>query len=190
LVSNPLRLRIEPPLDEKRYETEYLAQDLFTEEVGRTLWFGGSQFLEKGNDTLREVAERLSDQRVALHANAALGNSVAREYKQLNLGNGKQKAMPVAMTDGGIVVRSPDVEEARKEFTAALLDKPDVAAASLGHINYHRYMDRFSNLLAEEGENQEAAKIQENLHDTLANRNVPDRVLKEIEVQREVYTET
>jgi hypothetical protein len=190
LVSNPLRLRIEPPRDEKRYETEYLAQDFFTEEVGRTLWFGGSQFLEKGNNTLREVAERLSDQRVALHANAALGNSVAREYKQLNLGNGKQKAMPVAMADGDIVRRPPNVEEAREEFTAALLDEPDVAAASLGHINYHRYMDRFSALLAEQGEDQEAAKIQENLHDTLANRNVPDRVLKEIEVQREVYTET
>jgi hypothetical protein len=187
LVSNALRLRIEPPPDEKRHEAEYLAQDFFSEDVGRVLWFGGSQFLEKGKDTLREAAERLSDRRVALYANAVLGNSVAREYKQLNLGNGKQEAMPVAMADGRIVVRPPDVEEARKEFTAALTDKPDVAAASLGHINYRRYINRFSDLLAEQGENQEAAKIQENLHETLANRNVPDRVLKEIEDRREDY---
>jgi hypothetical protein len=187
LISNPLRLRIEPPPDEKRHEAEYLAQDLFTEDVGRILWFGGSQFLEKGNDTLREVAERLPDRRVALHANAVLGNSVAREYKQLNLGDGKQKAMPAAMADGGIVARPPDVEEARKGFTAALTDEPDVAAASLGHINYRRYVNRFSDLLAEQGDNQEAAKTQEKLYETLANRNVLGRVLQEIEDRREGY---
>ena len=189
LVSNPLRLRIEPPPDEKRYETEYLAQDFFSEEVGRTLWFGGSQVLEKGNDTLREAAEKLSDRRVALHANVVLGNSVAREYKQLTLGDGKQEAIPAAMADGAIIAHSPDVEEARKDFTAALLDEPDVAAASLGHINYRRYMNRFSDLLAEQGENQEAAKIQENLYETLDNRNVPERVLEEVEARRQDYTE-
>jgi hypothetical protein len=81
------------------------------------------------------------------------------------------------------------VEEARKDFTAALADKPDVGAASLGHIRYKRYMNRFSDLLAEQGESQEAAQIQDKLHDTLANRNVLDRVLKEIEDRRASYTE-
>jgi hypothetical protein len=85
LVSNPLRLLVEPPRDERRYDAERLAEDFFSEEVGRTLYFGGTRFPEKANDTLREVTERLSDRRVALHANAALGNAVAREYRQLNL---------------------------------------------------------------------------------------------------------
>jgi hypothetical protein len=190
LISNPLRLVVEPPLGERRGDEERLAQDFFSEEVGRILWFGGSQFLEKGNDALREVTERLSDRRVALHANAALGNAAAREYKQLDLGDiGKEKAKPAAMAGGEIIVRSPNVEEARKDFTAALTDKPDVGAASLGHIRYRRYMDRFSDLLAEQGESQEAAQIQDKLHDTLANRNVLDRVLKEIEDRRANYTE-
>ena len=192
LVSNPLRLVVEPPLGERRGDEERLAQDFFSEEVGRILWFGGSrsQFLEKGNDTLREVTERLSDRRVALHANAALGNAVAREYKQLILGDiGKEKAKPAAMAGGEITVRPPNVEEARKDFTAALTDKPDVGAASLGHIRYRRYMNRFSDLLAEQGESQEAAQIQDKLYDTLASRNVLDRVLKEIEDRRARYTE-
>jgi hypothetical protein len=189
LVSNPLRLLVEPPPDERRYDAERLAQDFFSEEVGRILWFGGSQFLEKGNDVLREASERLSDHRVALHANAALGNAVARDYKQLNLGDaGKERAKPAAMAGGEITVRSPNVEEARKNLSA-LTDKPDVGAASLGHIRYRRYMNRFSDLLAEQGESQEAAQIQDKLHDTLANRNVLDRVLQEIKDRRQRYLE-
>jgi hypothetical protein len=191
LVSNPLRLLVEPPPDERRYDAERLAQDFFSEEVGRILWFGGSQFLENGNDVLREASERLSDHRVALHANAALGNAVAREYKQLNLEDaGKERAKPAAMAGGEITVRPPNVEEARKDFAAALTDNADVGAASLGHIRYRRYMNRFSDLLAEQGESQEAAQIQDDLHDTLANRNVLDRVLKEIKDRRERYLET
>jgi len=190
LVSNPLRLRVEPAPDGRRYDAERLAQDFFSEEVGRILWFGGSQFLEKGNDVLREASERLSDYRVALHANVALANAVAREYKQLDLGDaGKERARPAAMAGGEITVRPPKVEEARKDFVTALTDKPDVGAASLGHIRYRRYMNRFSDLLAEQGENQEAAQIQDRLYDTLASRNVLDRVLKEIEDRRARYTE-
>jgi hypothetical protein len=190
LVSNPLRLVVEPPLGEKRDDAERLAQDFFSEEVGRTLWFGGTRFLEKANDTLHEVAERLSDRRVALHANAALGNAAAREYKQLNLGDAdKEKAKPAAMAGGEITVRPPDVEEARKDLTA-LIDNADVGAASLGHIRYRRYINRFSDLLAEQGDSQEAAQVQANLHDTLANRNVLDRVLEEIKDQRQAYLES
>jgi hypothetical protein len=187
LVSNPLRLVVEPPLGEKRDEAERLAPDFFSEAVGRILWFGGSQVLEKGNDVLREVAERLSDRRVALHANAALGNAVAREYKQLNLGDAdKEKAKPAAMAGGEITVRPPDVEEARKQLTA-LTDNADVGAASLGHIRYRRYINRFSDLLAEQGDSQEAAQIQANLHDTLANRNVLDRVLEDVKARQQNY---
>jgi hypothetical protein len=188
LVSNPLRLLVEPPLDERRYDAERLAEDFFSEDVGRTLYFGGTRFLEKANDTLREVTERLSDRRVALHANAALGNAVAGEYKQLILEDkGKQRARPAAMAGGEITVRPPNVEEARKDLAAALTNNTDVGAASLGHIRYRRYVNRFSDLLAEQGESQEAAQVQDNLHTTMANRNVLDRVLEEIKARQQTY---
>ena len=189
LISGPLRLLVEPPTDEKRYEEERLAQDFFSEDVGRILWFGGSRRLEKGNDVLREAAERLGDRRVALHANAALGNAAAREYKQLNLGDGaRERARPAATAGGGISVSQPNVEEARRDF-AVLADKGEVGAASLGHIRYRRYMNRFSDLLARQGERQEAAYVQDRLYDTLAGRRVLDRVLEEIRARRQGYLE-
>lgn len=56
IVSNDLRLRVFPP---SGYDQEFLAQDFFSEEVGRILTFDGSHFLEKGNNILREVTEKL-----------------------------------------------------------------------------------------------------------------------------------
>ena len=80
VVSNPMRLRVEPPRDR---EQELIAGEYFTDEVGRILAFNGSGVLESGNDTLREVAERLPDRRAALHARLALGNVAARDTKRL-----------------------------------------------------------------------------------------------------------
>lgn len=79
LLSNQLRLRVAPP--SQGYEQELLAQEFFSDEVGRIMAFDGSLFFEQGNDTLRKVVERLGDRRVALHAARALGNVVARPYK-------------------------------------------------------------------------------------------------------------
>lgn len=189
LISNRLGLLVEPPTEGQRYEEERLAQDFFSEEVGRILWFGGSRRLDKGNDVLRETAERLEERRVALHANAALGNAVAREHKQLDLGTEVRRSRPAAMAGGEIAVRPPNVEEARQDF-AVLTDRGDAGAASLGHIRYRRYMNRFSDLLAGQGEGREAAQIQDQLHDTLAARNVLDRVLEEIKDRRQSYLET
>ncbi len=85
IVSEPLMIRIAPPRD--RYTEEYLAQDVFSEDVGRILTFDGSRFLEKGNDVLREVAAQLPESRLAIHANVPLGKALAKDYKYLELGD-------------------------------------------------------------------------------------------------------
>jgi hypothetical protein len=61
LVSNPLRLRILPPAN---YDEEHVAQDFFSDEVGRILTFDGSRYFTAGNDTLREVSEHFSNRKV------------------------------------------------------------------------------------------------------------------------------
>lgn len=74
IISNPLHLRIAPP---HGYDEELLAQDFFSEDVGRILTFNGSQILTTANDTLREVAERLGERVTWLRLGCA-GNGKKR----------------------------------------------------------------------------------------------------------------
>ena len=168
LVSNPLMLRVAPP---RGYDDEFIAQDFFCEDVGRILTFEGSQVLQKGNSTLREVTAKLSNRKVAFHANVALANSMARGYKLLDLDD---------LQHPKIKFTSPNLEEARKEFTTALMNQPDAAAETLGHINYRHYVDRYSDYLKQHGDSQGAVNAQDKLLQTLSNRNVPDQVLQAI----------
>jgi hypothetical protein len=189
LVSKPLRLRVTPP---RGYEEEYLAQDYFSEEVGRILRFDGSRFLEGGNNTLREVVERLPERSAALHARLALGNAVSRPYKELVLKNGESAPSSLAGADAEIRGRKPEPREARAKLSEALTDRSEEAARTFGHVYYKRYMDNFSNWLAQHEGRQAAAKVQDDLYSTLSGREVNGRkvlssVLKEVEMQRADY---
>ncbi|MBW4620894.1 MAG: hypothetical protein KME17_16245 [Cyanosarcina radialis HA8281-LM2] len=175
LISNPLRLRIAPP---RGYDEEFLAQDFFSEDVGRILTFDGSQVLTKGNDTLREVSAKLSDRAVVFHAKVALASAMAKEYKLLDLGDPKQPKIQVI---------SAQDKEARNEFAEALTARPQKAAESLGHIDYKYYVDRYSRWLQKQGDTSGAANVQNDLLQTLSNRNVTNKVLQEIEKQRDAY---
>jgi hypothetical protein len=187
VVSNPLRLRITPP---RSYDEEYLAQDFFSDQVGRVLNFDGSRYLTEGNDILREVTERLKDRKVAVHARVALGSPLAGEYKLLDLGEGESRMMSAQQAGGKIKVLSSRTEDARKELLTALTTQPEVSAETLGHIDYRYYMERLTDWLTEQGENREAEQLQENLYQTLAARKVLGRVLEEIEDRRESYAVT
>lgn len=183
IVSNALRIRVAPPLS---YEEESLAQDFFSDDVGRIITFGGSRFLVNGNEILHEVAEKLSGRRVALHAALALGNEVAHEYKQLvedpeekrkRLGIKKQPAQP---------------EEARKLLTGALVAQMALAVESFGHIDFKRHVDRLSDWLNKQGATEEAVKSQDVLYQTMSTRQVRgrkilSRVLEDIKERRGSY---
>jgi hypothetical protein len=175
IVSNPLRLRIAPP---RGYEEEFLAQDFFSEDVGRILTFDGSRILTQGNNILREVAAKLSNRKVAYHAQVALASAMAKEYKILDLDNPKEPK---------IKVLPAHLPEASQEFSQALIQHPQTSAETLGHIDYKHYVDQFSETLAKAGESDKAANIQDQLFHTLAERNVLDRVLNAIKQRRDAY---
>jgi hypothetical protein len=184
VVSNRLPLRIATPrsLDEER-----LAQDFFSEEVGRILTFDGSRHLESGNDTLREVVQRFADCPVAWHARMALANPLGRNYKQLALGEGPQRMTSAADAGGSIKLAAARPDETRKGLGAALMEYPDQAAETLGHVDYKHYVDRFAEWLDDHGDAAGAAACQARLRDTLANRDVADHVLEEIAGRREAF---
>lgn len=182
VLSNQLRVRVAPP---RGYDEEYLAQDFFSEDVGRIVALDGSRVLDDGNAVLHEVANRLSDQRVGCHANLALGLALARDYKELTT-KGNDSA------DLVIKVRPAQMSEAKKLLDAALVENGTEMAESLGHVDYKWYMDKYSMLLAKQGEESKAADAQEALLNTLEAREVKGRkvlqsVLEEVKAQRDAY---
>ncbi|MGH7676121.1 MAG: hypothetical protein ACREMV_12695, partial [Gemmatimonadales bacterium] len=184
ILSAPLTIRILPP---RGYEEELLAQDFFTDEIGRILTFDGSRVLRGGTDTLRSVTERLGERRVAAHARVALAAALAREFKLLRM-PGERGDMTSARAAGGVLeIAKAEPDAARKEFAAALAGQPPVAAETLGHVDYKYYMDHFCAWLADQGEPAEAAEVQDTLLQTLAARGVLERVLEDIRRRRDTY---
>ena len=180
VVSNPLGLRVAPP---RGYEEELLAQEYFTDDVGRVVALQGSRVLEHGNDVLREVAERFGDTRAALHARLALGNSVGRDHKRLV----PDDESPVGFT---VVQQDGDPDAGRELMRSALLEDPDKAVETFGHIGYKARVERFSDWLAGHDEQIEARESQETLYEALSRHKVKGRgvredVLEEIRARQE-----
>jgi hypothetical protein len=184
IVSNSMALRVLPP---RSYDEEFLAQDFFSDDVGRILAFDGSRELTKGNDTLHEVADRLSDRPVAYHARIALATPLTRGYKQLGLPEGKAAMTGASLAGGKISVAKPDEKRARAEFSAALTDNPQQAVETLEHCDYHYYCDRYSNWLAETGDRDAAANVQDGLLKVLTERKVLESVLADVRTKRDDY---
>jgi hypothetical protein len=175
IVSNPLRIQIKPP---RGYDEEDLAQDLFSEDVGRTFAFDGTRAtnLSHANDLLLKTVERLPDRRVAVHARVALAMPGLRPNKELDY------------VDDKPTIKTKKVETAAVDMLApALSAETDTAAETLGHIDYKQYVDSFSSFLASTGDKSGAAKAQGVLHSTLSARGVLKDVLKNIRDAQKGY---
>ncbi len=170
IVSEPLMIRVAPPRE--RYTEEYLAQDVFSEDVGRILTFDGSRFLEQGNNVLREVAAQLPASRLAIHANVPLGKALAKDYKYLDW---KDDSGTTA-----IKVARPDAREATRCLTAALVDDMNAAAETLGHVDFKNYVEAYQDTLQEQGNQKKATELRDDAHDTLKQRGVKASVLAEL----------
>jgi hypothetical protein len=184
IVSNPLRIQIAPPEDRQE---ELLAQDYFSDEVGRILAFDGSQYFERANDVLREVAAKLPDRNVALSARLAVAIPRAHAYKTLNLDKDSMKRRAEDKAIGAFKVVKADAKMAREEMTAVLQTDAAKAADTLGHIDYKVRVDMLSHFLAEGGDVTAAADCQENMHELLEKRGVLKSVLNQIDKAKAQY---
>ena len=183
IVSNELKLQVAPP---KSYDDEKLAQDFFTDDVARVLAFEGTRVLHDATDTLMEITEKLPHRRVAVHANLALGNALAKDYKTL-IGDPKGDGQ-----DLKIKTLSARPDEAKDRLAAALTTAPEQSAETFGHVRFKESIDRVAAWLASEGETKEAYKQEDILLDTLASREVRgrkvlDSVLQEVKQTRDSY---
>jgi hypothetical protein len=176
VVSEPLTLRVAAP---RSFDEQNLAQDFFTDDVGRVLAFDGSRFLGRANDALRAVAAKMQNSRAAVHANVALAMPQARPHKLL-------EPLPQGTSNGAarqprcrIRVEVPD-EQATRVLTTALGDQPDEArraAETLGHVDYHYYDEQQCDMLEQHGDRRQAQEARQLQYETLVDRRVLERVI-------------
>jgi hypothetical protein len=168
VVSNVLRIFVSPPATKAESQ---LAPDYFTEEVGRAIAFDGAPELAAATDTLREVTERAPDNPAARHAAVAVSTAMLRDYKRLDTGGGRD--------DMTIRATGAKVEEAAKMQIAALVQAPEVAAQTIGHISYFADLDRLAGALEQAGDGKEAARVLKVSVATMKKRGVIETVIAE-----------
>jgi hypothetical protein len=161
VVSQPLRLRVLPP---RGYDEQLLAQDFFSDEVGRIVTFDGSRVMERGNAILQEIVEKLPERRVAVHAQVALGMPTLRPYKLLRASDGGSTPR--------LEVQSPDYAQARS-LVQAMVERGNWAAESLGHVDYNDYMARLSHAARKLRSPEEAEELDKATFACLKSRRVP-----------------
>jgi hypothetical protein len=135
IVSQPITIRVAPP---RGYDEEYVAQDFFSDEVGRVLNFDGSRYLESANSTLLQVVDQLPKSKAAIHSRVALAAPKTSQYKLLDF-EGEIHRLKVG---------KPDHREASELLSVLVKDAP-AAVATLGQVDYDYYFNRFKNLLEE-----------------------------------------
>jgi len=167
IVSAPMELRVAPPAG---YDEEMMAQDLFTQDVGRALAFDGTRELSTANQALRETVDRFPTRAVSTHARVALGMPMRRPGKVLR--------GPVEAPAIEAMASRP--EEARALLSEALINRQDGAAATLGHVEFGEYAQVFAGWLAREGEMKEARELMTTACAALEKRAVKPAVVAEL----------
>jgi len=170
VVSNVLRLYVAPPVTADEIK---LAPDYFTEDVARALVFGGTPALPGAMTTLQSIAARCATNPAALHASVALVTPMLRDYKQLEFGANRSS----------ITLRSTkaDLDAAGRAQTSALMDEPDRAAETLGHIKYFGALDQLADAMAKGGNDKRAKQVMTASVATMRKRNILASVVEAAE---------
>jgi hypothetical protein len=188
IPSNPLRIRVEPPSGHDKKIQERLAQDFFSDDIGRIIALDGSRFLaDRNRRILYEVIDKLKDRRVAFHTSVAVGIPLLNPYKQL------AEVHSADRKTTRIEIKNADPEEGFKRLYAALVPRKETSVETFGHIDYRWYADHFSDWLYHSGNVDEAVKIQDTVYGIMSTRRVHGRpilnsVLRHILRRRNSYT--
>ena len=181
-VSNPLRLKILTP---EGRDDERLAQDLFTQDVGRVLAFDGSRVLDGANAVLQEAIDRMPARPIARHALIALHRPLMHAGKVLRMPDRLRPVAAPAATIGGAITTTPaDPAAAREGLERALFADPVQAAQTLGNIEYKGYADRLVDDVASGGDTGAAIDLHDRLRATLEARQVAPAVLAQADGKR------
>ncbi|MFI7499251.1 hypothetical protein ACIBVL_12195 [Streptomyces sp. NPDC049687] len=176
ILADPLPVRVLRPVSR---EHERLADDVYTDTVGRVLALGGSRVLDYANDVLRQTIERVPEEPVAKHAAACLATATAIPGKVLT-----------RTAEGGarIEPRSTDVDGGLEMAQRAYGDL-DAAADTFGHIRLTRRIEATAGALAEQDRHDPATNLLDRLTQTLRGRGVGPQYVQKVEKLKQRLTQ-
>ena len=160
------QLWVNPPASFNDWPT---LKEFFNARVGRVLEVGGSRVMEDVNDRLRWIRKRLGAQHPSQHHLAkVISTPLAKPFKLFG-----DKADSVHLAD-------PDPERVRLVLEPVV--KGDEGAAdSLGHIEFHRVVDTYTECAVHTRKISAAREAQEKLKCLFEKRRVIRRVVKSID---------
>jgi hypothetical protein len=171
LLAEPITVRVNRPASR---EQERLADDVFTDTVGRVLALGGSRVLDDANDVLREVTERIPDAAVTKHAAACLTTATAVPGKVLTTRDGTPS----------IEAKGTDADAGWQLAQHAYGDL-GTAANTFGHIRLTRDVTRCAVGLDRLGRRDSATQLLDGLAQTLEDRHVKPEVVQRVQRERQ-----
>ncbi len=161
-----MQLWIRPPAN---YDDKRVISELFNARVGRVLYVGGSRTMEDVNDKLKWISEHLDEKHPAQYYWTAVRSApLANPFKCLRADTNK-----VSLLD-------PDPGIVQRQLTP-LLENAEAAADAIGHIEYRKIVDTYTQCAIEVQKKVKAREAQNNLLDLFKKRNVIQPVIKTIE---------
>ena len=170
--SNTLKLRVGRPMsrDEDRF-----AADFFSQQVGMTLYLGGSQspFLSNGMDVLHQTVDQFKETPAALNAARILAKSVGRSFHRR--ADDRRKLVCTHTADPAEAVR----------LTAPALDFYQSTPRKSLNLAYHQLVRERADYLSQQGDVDVARNEVRALYKNLEGRDVHPPVLASIKAFEE-----
>jgi SAM-dependent methyltransferase len=128
---------------------QVIAQDFFTDEIGRALVLGGAAEGSKAYAVLEEIAGSMDDRPIARHARLSLGLPKMKANRVVHVPDGKRPMSSIAADGGAFGLVHAKPEEARRLLEAALHEGD--GADTLGTVRLARMLARYTGWLQREG---------------------------------------
>jgi hypothetical protein len=162
-----LHLSVRPPRDSEAAET---VNELFDARIGRVLYVGGTRVMEDVNDKLDWVRHRLGPYHpVSLYLATIRFRPLATLAKVVEPASSR-----ISVLDG-----EPDRVVAN--LASVLVERPDTAADTLGHIGYRETVDMFTRSAVRAGARALAVQAQKQLLGMFRSRKVLPSVIASVE---------
>lgn len=142
-AAGSMQMQINPPASAEDWP---VVRELFNARVGRVLYIGGSRIMEDALDRIQWVSNKIGKKHPAqFHMARAMSSAYMRSTKSVDIQNRKIKLLEF----------EPDKVAATMD---PVIDRPDAAADSLGHIAYTQLINDYADCTVELPERGKAAK--------------------------------